>query len=286
MTPVPFGRLFKASFQRVIEALLCLQTSRGATAKHAPRQEAVFTFRHFAEMALVLPLLLGYPFTTYAENTRAESERNGLPLIFSTDFSTSDISAWEFTDPKAWELVEDGGKRVLGLVRESEYRPPVRSPFGIAWLKDIYVSDFVLEVDVRQTGREYGHRDVCVMFGNVSPSEMYYAHLATQADDHANSIFLVNRAPRVGIAKERTSGTRWDDAYHTVRVVRDTASGTITVYRDDMTKPIMVAEDKTFLVGRVGIGSFDDTANFAAVRLWGKRVPPPVKDADGREKGQ
>jgi hypothetical protein len=39
-----------------------------------------------------------------------------------------------------------------------------------------------------------------------------------------------------------------------------------------MTKPIMTAEDRTLPSGRIGLGSFDDTGEFATVRLRGKAV--------------
>jgi hypothetical protein len=81
----------------------------------------------------------------------------------------------------------------------------------------------------------------------------------------------VNGAPRVSIAKERTTGTVWDNEYHTVRVVRNAQSGLIQVFRDDMTKPIMTAEDKTFSEGEVGFGSFDDTGVVDDVRVWATR---------------
>jgi len=45
----------------------------------------------------------------------------------------------------------------------------------------------------------------------------------------------------------------------------------IKTYFDDMTTPVMLAMDKTFLRGRIGIGSFDDTANFDDIRVWGER---------------
>jgi len=147
----------------------------------------------------------------------------------------------------------------------------VRSPKNISWIKDVKVTDFVLEAKIKQTGREYGHRDFCVFFGHKDTSHFYYVHMATKSDEHANSIFLVNGAPRVSVAKERTGGTVWDDQYHTVRVVRNAQSGLIQVFRDDMTKPIMTAEDKTFAEGEVGFGSFDDTGCVDEVRLWGTR---------------
>ena len=48
----------------------------------------------------------------------------------------------------------------------------------------------------------------------------------------------------------------------------------------DADKPLMVAHDKTFPWGQVGIGTFDDTADFDEVKLWGKRAEPPISSAD------
>jgi hypothetical protein len=181
---------------------------------------------------------------------------------FSDDFE-SGLANWEMTDPKAWEIVENSaGNRSLGLVRASDYEPAVRSPLNIALVKDREFGSFELTVNMKQTGREYGHRDLCLFFGHQDPSHFYYVHLASTADAHANSIFLVNGAPRVSIAATRTDGTKWDDQYHTVRIVRDAESGSIRVYFDDMTAPVMTATDKTFTTGRVGVGSFDDVGEF------------------------
>ncbi|MDG2383713.1 MAG: hypothetical protein P8N76_18720 [Pirellulaceae bacterium] len=48
------------------------------------------------------------------------------------------------------------------------------------------------------------------------------------------------------------------------------ASGEIRAFFNDMTKPVMVANDKTFADGQAGIGSFDDTGDVDAIRLWGR----------------
>ena len=131
------------------------------------------------------------------------------------------------------------------------------------------MTDFVLDVDARQTGREYGHRDLCFFFGYQDPSHFYYVHLATKADDHANSIFLVNGAPRVSIAQKRTNGTDWKEGYHHIRIARDTEAGTIKVYFNNMDEPVMETIDKTFLNGTIGVGSFDDTGNFDNFKIHG-----------------
>ena len=180
---------------------------------------------------------------------------------------------WELTDAKQWKIGGVEGRRHLRLFeKRSSYRPRVRSPLSIALLKDRVVGDFVLDVTLRSTIPDYGHRDLCLFFGHQGPSRFYYVHLGKKGDDHANSIFVVNDKPRTTIARERTLGIDWDDAWHRVRVRRSVDDGLIEVYFDDMDNPVMCTNDSTFLHGRVGVGSFDDTGDFDEIRLRGKIV--------------
>jgi hypothetical protein len=192
------------------------------------------------------------------------------PVVFEDDFSSGKIDRWDFADPKVWKIENREGKHFLSMTADSDYKPAVRSPQNIAWLKDLAVSDFVLDATVRSTEAEYGHRDVCLLFSGQDASHFYYVHLATKADEHANSIFLVNGDPRVSIAAQRTDGTHWDEAWHHLRVIRNTQAGDIVVFFDDMKTPVMVAVDLHFKKGRIGIGSFDDTADFAKIVIRGQ----------------
>ncbi|MBN9121981.1 MAG: hypothetical protein J0I06_23035 [Planctomycetes bacterium] len=54
--------------------------------------------------------------------------------------------------------------------------------------------------------------------------------------------------------------------------MRQTTTGKIEVYIDDMTKPIMRAEDKTFQHGFMEFGSFDDTGRFRRLTLSTKNL--------------
>jgi hypothetical protein len=77
----------------------------------------------------------------------------------------------------------------------------------------------------------------------------------------------------VKIAKETNEGNNWGlNVWHKVRVERKVSEGTIKVYFDDMSKPIMVAEDKSLGAGWIGFGSFDDTGRVANIRVWGKEA--------------
>ena len=102
--------------------------------------------------------------------------------------------------------------------------------------------------------------------------------MATKADPNAHNVFIVNNEPRKNFAKTTTAGVNWGlNIWHKVRLERKVAEGTIRVYFDDMTIPIMVAEDKTFGAGLIGFGSFDDTGKVDNIRIWG----PKLEEAKG-----
>lgn len=192
-----------------------------------------------------------------------------LPVVTTENFNKG-ATNWEPKDPSAWKVVKQGDNSFYSMFKDSSYKPEVRSPVNFALLKEVTVSDFVLDVDMRSTQEVYGHQDLCLFFGYQDPSHFYYVHLGREADAHANSIFLVNGEPRVSIAQKRTDGTAWTKDWHHVRIKRDTSKGTIEVYFDNMKKPVMTTVDKHFLHGRIGIGSFDDTGDFDNLSLRGK----------------
>ena len=212
-------------------------------------------------------------------------QRNGdldkLAKLFECDFSNEKaLSQWTFTDPKAWRIdsvsVNGTTNRFLSLFRQSEYNPPVRSPINIALIKDLVVSDFVIQLKVRSTTRDYPHRDICLFFGYQDPTHFYYAHIARSADPAAHSIFIVNGEPRKSIAAQRTDGFTWDQGWHTIRLERTTKDGRIALFVDRMDQPIMTAFDRTFTWGQVGVGSFDDTGEFDDIVVRGVRVERPT----------
>lgn len=150
----------------------------------------------------------------------------------------------------------------------------------MALLKDVCVSDFELRVKLQSTNKNAGpHRDLCLFWGYQDASHFYYVHLGAKSDPRACQIFIVNDAARVKITTQVATGTPWTDGWHEVKVLRDVKSGLMEVYFDDLDKPLMGADDKTFTWGQVGLGTFDDHGNFDDFRLLGKLVSRP--DAQG-----
>ncbi len=168
---------------------------------------------------------------------------------------------------------EDRGGKVYNQFKQSQYKPPYRSPYNVALLKDVIVGDFVLTADVQSTDQAGGgHQDMCVFFGYQDPAHFYYAHLGKVPDKVSCKITIVDGAPRRPITKNEPTGIPWDTGWHKVKVVRRVADGTIEVYFDDMKTPKMIAVDKTFTWGQVGLGSFDNLGNWDNVKLCGVKV--------------
>lgn len=216
---------------------------------------------------LCLLLALGLTALAVAADKPADKKQ---PLLFQDDFRKG-AGRWQPTDPAAWKVIDTGKGRAYSQFRQSDYKPPHRSPLNISLVKDLVVGDLVLEARAQSTTRDYPHRDMCLFFGYKDAGHFYYVHLGKKTDDHANQIFIVNGAARKKISTKTSAGTPWTDGWHHVKVVRRVADGSIRVYFDDMKTPVMTATDKTFLRGRVGVGSFDDTGNWADVKVYGSR---------------
>jgi hypothetical protein len=211
---------------------------------------------------------------SFAISARAADKPSGIPAGYQLQYEQSfdspeALKQFVFSDPKAWRHAKDGDNGALELFGKSDYNPKDRSPFNIALVADRMFSDFVLDVELQSTVKPYPHQDMCLFYGFEATNKFYYTHIAVAADPHAHNIFIVNGAPRAAIAKQTTQGVTWgENQWHKVRIERNTSAGTIKVYFDDFSKPIMVAEDKTFAEGCIGFGSFDDKGKIDNVKIW------------------
>ena len=206
--------------------------------------------------------------------TAGAAPPEGWKLVYRQTFDAEDaLEDFEFTDASKWLRATPDGNGCLETLGLGAYQPKVRSPAIIALLSKYRFEDFILEADLLQTGREYGHRDMCVFFGFTDPEKFYYVHMATEADPNAHNIFIVDGKPRVNIATKTTGGVAWgSEVWHRVRVERTCADGAIKVFFDDMTTPIMLASDATFGEGWIGFGSFDDPGRIDNVSIWAPKA--------------
>ena len=220
-------------------------------------------------------------FSPLASGKEAPVVPEGYKLVYRQDFK-NDQSMGDFiaTDKRVWKWGTEKGIGFIEHFAKSKYKYEVRSPYNIALLGGIEVKDFILEAKLRQTGKEYGHRDMCVFYGFRDRSHFYYTHIASVTDNHAHNCFIVNGRPRTKISHETTKGHKWSSReWHDLRLVREFGTGKIEVYLNDLETPIMKAKDKTFEWGRIGFGSFDDTGRIAEVRLYA----PDSRKSEGKD---
>lgn len=175
------------------------------------------------------------------------------------DFSFSDAQIW------SWNHADGGA---LQFREGSSYRPPFRSPTAYALVQGLMFDAFILEAEVQQTGKEYGHRDLCFFFAFESPSKFGYVHLATSPDQNAHNIFTVKEAARAPLAPVSEFGVTWTESWHVVKVQRLQADGPIEVFFDG--KLVLSADASDFGRGRVGFGSFDDSGQMRALKIWAR----------------
>jgi hypothetical protein len=245
------------------------------------------SFEHAMRTLLLALLPLLSPSITGAAET--------LPLLYADDFENG-MERWQTRDAKGAEpsfevvdLKNAAGEptKALRALGTSKFQPVHRSPPNFALLKDLEVGDFELTAKVQSTNVDAGaHRDMCVFWGYQDPTHFYYVHFGAKADPHACQIFIVDDAPRLAITQQEAKGTPWTKGWHTVKVVRRVADGTIEVYFDDMEKPFMTAHDKTFEWGRVGLGTFDDNGNWDDFELRGVEVDRKAVKTESKTKGE
>ncbi|OYV04509.1 MAG: hypothetical protein CFE26_16515 [Verrucomicrobiales bacterium VVV1] len=180
--------------------------------------------------------------------------------------------SWTFGDPAAWSWSKDGGTDVLTLKQPSKFKPGVRSPFNLAWLKTADWASFSLTVEARLTKFDEGNNDLCLAFARQDETRFYYAHLGEKADEVHHQLHLVDHADRKPVTATRSTGTPWKPgAWHKLKLTHDSATGAISVYFDDMQKPVLTAQDKTLDHGWIGLGSFDDLGEFRNLLIEGTR---------------
>jgi hypothetical protein len=177
-------------------------------------------------------------------------------------------------DLRDWDLDGNGQWKIAGttLVLERAGKPegPIRRPAALAILKSAPLANLTLEVDLRSTApADLAVRDTLLIFGYQSPTEFYYVHLSAKTDAVHNGIFVVNNADRRRIDTPAQAARLTDQAWHRVRLERDVTTGRIDVFFDQDKTPILSAIDRTLVAGRVGVGSFDETAEFRAFEVRG-----------------
>ncbi|HEV2351833.1 MAG TPA: hypothetical protein VG028_18545 [Terriglobia bacterium] len=185
-------------------------------------------------------------------------------ISFHDSFDSGNLDRWLLPSAADWEILEGTHGHYLHMVRKGEPGVP-RRPLQYALLKNEPVGSFIFQTRLRREGKS-----MIVVFNYVDTMHFYYAHLSVDRGEKQpvhNGIFIVNGGPRKRIAGISADPALPDTDWHQVRVARNVHTGSIEVFMDQQSKPLFSVVDHTFSCGLVGMGSFDETGDFAAVNL-------------------
>lgn len=188
---------------------------------------------------------------------------------FRADFSDG-LGPWKKSPSGTWAVVEDGGNKVAGLTTAGVQPGGVRRPTGTLLLPQFNWTNysFGLRAKTLEPATTV-QRDVVLVFGYVDATHFYYVHVSSDSDDKFHNIIMrVDGDTRQTIDQQDQPEARLTNNWHNIKVEHD-ASGSIRIFVDDMTDPLMTAQDTTYPAGAVGFGCFDDRALFDDVVISG-----------------
>lgn len=173
---------------------------------------------------------------------------------------------WTVRVASDWKTTEEQGTPVLRLEQNRGPLPGPRRPIQFALSDTPYTDGVTVEADVMPLGKS-----LMIVFAYRDEAHFDYAHLSTDMGAKQpvhNGIFHVYGGERVRISSEQGPASfaatgRW---YH-VRLTHDAKDGSVRVTVDGKAVPALVAVDKSLGGGKIGFGSFDETAAFKNVRI-------------------
>ncbi len=200
----------------------------------------------------------------------------GYILQYSQDFTDKkSLADFRFSNPGSWRIGRQKNNSFFEFSENSNYVTAYKCPNIIALLAKQMYSDFILEADIMQTGENHVQPNTCIIYGLKDSSHYYYIHLSASTDDNSGNVFLVyDTIIRKTVIKTGKTINLDKNKWYKVRVVRDILEKTLTVYVNDMLNPVMVAKDRTLIMGYIGFGSIDAPGKIDNIKIWAPTFVP------------
>jgi hypothetical protein len=174
--------------------------------------------------------------------------------------------SWSVPNKADWTVTEENGSPVLNLVTSRGPLPGPRRPIQFVLTDPGSYRRLIVEADVKPLARS-----LIIVFAYRDEAHFDYAHISIDTGVEQpvhNGIFHVYGGERVRISSEQgppafAASGRW----YRVALTHDPGTGAVSVSVDGKPVPALSAVDRSLGTGRVGLGSFDETAAFAKVTI-------------------
>jgi hypothetical protein len=189
-----------------------------------------------------------------------------LLAILALGAGTLEVFGYKWSVPNAadWSVSGD----VLHLLVGREPLPGPRRPFQFALADTPPFHQVVVEADAKPL-----KRSLMLVFAYQDEAHFNYAHFSTDEAAKAavhNGVFHVYGGERVRIsAAEGPASFAAIQRWYRIKLIWNGASGEVQGFVDGVAVPALHAVDLSLRQGRVGLGSFDETADFRNVTITG-----------------
>jgi hypothetical protein len=194
-----------------------------------------------------------------------------LPAAFAAASKTPPMAekinaygmTWDVISAADW--VVEGQTLQLKTARPQEANP--RRPIQFALAQTEPLSSFTLEVEVQ---RQTPKGSLILVYAWERDGYFNYAHLSDDAAGKVevhNGIFHCYGGDRVRISPKDGPGTLLGKDWYKVRVRYDASKGLVECWVNGQTSPSLKGVDLSLGAGRIGLGSFFNTANFRNFKL-------------------
>ena len=168
---------------------------------------------------------------------------------------------WQVIQAADWKVEGDEVQLVTARPQQANPRRPIQ--FALAEMEP--VSRFTLEVEVQ---RSKPKGSLILVYAWQRDGYFDYVHLSDDAAGKVevhNGIFHCYGGDRVRISPKDGPGTLVSEDWHKVKVVYDGSKGLVEAWVDGQTSASLKGVDLSLTSGRIGFGSFFNTAGF---RRW------------------
>ncbi len=173
---------------------------------------------------------------------------------------------WSVRVASDWKIEQEGGTEILRLAQNRGPLPGPRRPIQFALTDVPDYRTLTVEADVKPLGRS-----LLIVFAYRDEAHFNYAHLSTDTGAKQpvhNGVFHVYGGERVRISNEvGPASFPENNRWYRVKLTHDATSGALSVTVDGREAPALKAVDLSLGPGKVGLGSFDETAEFKNVQI-------------------
>jgi hypothetical protein len=188
-----------------------------------------------------------------------------LPLVFLAALAADQITAfnqkWTVIDAQDWAF-RNGALEML-TARPQEGNP--RVPMQYALLEGREYESFTLECEVK---RDSG--SLIIVYAWRDGMHFNYAHLSIDSPEKQpvhNGVFHVFGSDRSRISKTLGAGSLPTTEWTRVKMDYDSKTGRVVVEAGGQKFPSLDAVDVSLTSGKIGLGSFFETAQFRNLKI-------------------